>query len=535
MSPGKQMNRMRQFLFVFFLLVLTGFGPDHPAPQEFRQSVLDYARALASRVETASEPQAPLFLRLGGSWEVLFRAYLGGNVLTEGTAAAERLEQALKGAVTSALAKTPPADLNAARFFISLHSWPGTASLVEYQGKACEVAADRVAIRNLSPELIASKIRDQREYLLRQIHPEYHAFFKLYDAKNDVTETRLRTIYTASSLWTFLQMDRFEKDERLENLVRPMADYLLSMQVKSGRHAGAFHYSFDPLKKEKQDRFVVGTSAKTIFTLLKLYELTKEAPYLDAARLAGTWLAGQTQADGQVFPVVKRNAKGKWVQLKKQSFLYSGQTLSALSRLAVATGEGPYKEAASRIAERLLSLAQAADYFVGDGYREPNTVSTSWLVMSLLDYARLAPQPRLEQVISLAVKRLLERQMKDPGDRVRWGLYGDRFTSGNGWVNEVMVEVVRHCRAVGGTGCEEYENALLLSTRWLAQNFYSLENAYAIPNPARALGGAIRSPNDPSVRTDAVCHGANGFIGVLDLLESRASLSAPDELFSDSR
>ena len=49
-------------------------------------------------------------------------------------------------------------------------------------------------------------------------------------------------------------------------------DFLLSMQNKEKKHFGAFHYSIFLENKEKEKKFVVGTSALTIMTLLKLYE-----------------------------------------------------------------------------------------------------------------------------------------------------------------------------------------------------------------------------------------------------------------------
>ena len=146
-------------------------------------------------------------------------------------------------------------------------------SLVSYRGKALEIVGDVTAVRVLSRSLVRKAIIEQKEYLLRQMNPQHHAFYKLYDAKKDHSETTLRTTYTASALWTLLQMHEFKPDKRIASRIRPIADYLLSMQVQEGKGKGAFHYSFDTVTHEKDRRFVVGTTAKTVFTLLELYRI----------------------------------------------------------------------------------------------------------------------------------------------------------------------------------------------------------------------------------------------------------------------
>ena len=169
-------------------------------------------------------------------------------------------------------------------------------------------------------------IIEQKEYLLRQMNPQYHAFYKLYDAKHDRPETRMRTTYTASALWTLLQMHEFKPDPRIAARITPIADYLLSMQVQDGKGKGAFHYSFDTSTKEKELCFV-GSTAKTVFTLLELYRRTGEKRYLTAAQNAGKWLSSRVKRDGRVYPVlVWSKTKKRWSRVSKQSVLYSSET-----------------------------------------------------------------------------------------------------------------------------------------------------------------------------------------------------------------
>jgi len=90
-------------------------------------------------------------------------------------------------------------------------------------------------------------------------------------------------------------------------------------------------------------------------------------------------------------------------------------------------------------------------------------------------------------------------------------------TSGNGWMNEVLVPVYQRCIATRQPRCEQFRANLDRTARWLIQNTYSPENSVQIPNPDRAHGGAIGKEKVEQVRTDALCHAANSLIGMLRL------------------
>ena len=109
-------------------------------------------------------------------------------------------------------------------------------------------------------------------------------------------------------------------------------------------------------------------------------------------------------------------------------------------------------------------------------------------------------------------------------------------TSGNGWINEVMGELHQLCSAEAFTDCNVYKHAVIYTSRWLLQNSYTVANSYAIVNPAVAQGGFIRNLVKSSVRTDAVCHGVNGWIGLMQMLkpDENELLSLPERGFDET-
>ena len=346
--------------------------------------------------------------------------------------------------------------------------------------------------------------------------PERFAFFKRYNSRTDERDTDLRTIYTASSLFTLLEINSAFPDPVIENKIVPMGEFLLMMQEKSGENAGAFHYSYNKKTGSKDNRFVVGTASKTIFTLLLLHQRTADPKYLAAAVAAGNWLMTKVDANGRVNPVARYSKNKKtWIQLKKQSFLYSGQVLSALSRLYKATGNKAYYNKAELIANRFVTHVEKEGAFVGDDFRSPNSVSTSWMVMALTDYAKVNPAASYRRTITRCSAELLERQANDADDAFNNGRVVDLISaSGNGWVNEVMTVLYPFCKKERMPGCDGYKQFIVSSSRWLMQNVYTPVNGYAVKNPANADGGAIPNFLGKIVRTDAVCHGGNSLVGL---------------------
>ena len=514
------------FLLSFFA-VNAAFGANY-----WRQHALDQTRHAAVSALARPPKNLPTTPIPAAPWQLAVQLYENGSVVAQASGAGKNLQQSARiaGQNLAAQGKLTAAQMAKGRWFLTVRGPKVNGSFVSYRGKALEIVGDVTAVRVLSRRLVRQTIIEQKDYLLRQINPQYQAFYKLYDAKNDRPETRLRTTYTASALWTLLQMHEFEPDRRIAARITPIADYLLSMQVQDGKGKGAFHYSFDTVKNEKQLRFVVGSTAKTVFTLLELYRRTGEKRYLTAAQNAGEWLRSRVRLDGRVYPVLVWNeGKQRWSQVSKQSVLYSSETLSALSRLHLASENPRFARAAGRIAERLLTQAMASKFLLGDDFRRPNSISTSWLSMAFLDYAKINPDPKFSDAIFGAAQTLVNLQLKDPTNALDYGRYRDTLaSSGNGWINEVFVQVYMRCLEKRRSDCAGYAESMNRGTRWLIQNIYSPENSYHIPNPLRAQGGSIRDPNEETVRTDAVCHGGNSLVGVLGLRGVTLSLRLPD-------
>ncbi|VEG89683.1 hypothetical protein [Legionella spiritensis] len=502
--------------------------------QTFRDEIIHYVRDVAVG---RTNPDAASFLQnldalwfnhyQSSAWEVYMTVFYKGQVTGEGNGHGNNLVAALKQATESSLSALPAGqltekELEQYRFKVTFDYYPAKLySFIEYGSKGLELTGSRVAVRHMDKVSLQKQIADSQRYLLQSMNPKYHGFFKFYYAGKDQSEELLRTIYSSSSLYTLLELYQYHHDPQLPQYFKPIADFILSNQVVNGPHQGGFYYGFDPKTRKRTGLVVVGTTSKTIFTLLELHRFYPSDPqYLAAAKKGGDWLLTRVRKDGGVIAVA-RMQDGQWRDNEKQSLLYSGQVLSALSRLYAVTRDPRYYDGAKRIAGHFLARVKNEGTLLGDDYRSPNSISTSWVMMSLIDFAKVDQEPVYRETIERLAATLLSRQITDKDDIFNNGRYFDAMTtSGNGWINEVMGVLYDFCRKNRLAHCQRYQTAMLLTGRWLLQNAYNEENTYNIKNPERAIGGFITNFTSSKVRTDAVCHGLNSLVM---LMESAAS------------
>jgi hypothetical protein len=248
--------------------------------------------------------------------------------------------------------------------------------------------------------------------------------------------------------------------------------------------------------------------------------------------MAGGWLTTMVNPDGTLAAALEYKG-GTWNKEKQFSLLYSGQVLSALSRLYAATQDDRYRQSANRIASLFRAkMANADGHVLGDEFREANSVSTSWVAKAMFDYSRIDKTPSDHDIVYRAFDAVLANQVHAPCDPYFDGsIFDDPSSSGTGWVNEVLIDVYQLCREDGRGDCDRYRQAMLRASRWLLQRSYSEQNAFDLKNPAHALGGAIRNYGETIVRTDAVCHGSNSLLGLLAISGDNVHLTLPPPPF----
>jgi hypothetical protein len=494
----------------------------------FRDRVVGFVREVSAGGASVT---CSLPMSLTTPLQVTVWMFQGGATVGRGQSADGSLCVALKDATRRAIAAAGADRERLAQVRFAVELPERDYALVEHEGKGVELSHGLVPVRTLDKAMLRRRIDEGKAYLLRVIDSKLGGVHKYYHAPGDTFEDRLHTIYTASTIFTLIKLHAHDKDERLRQAIDQASRFLLSMQSREPgqRSHGAFHYSFDLRQQEPERKFVVGTTSKSIFTLLELHALTRDEKYLDAARLAADWLLTMLEPDGRVSSHLLQKPDKSWSVSRKESMLYTGQVLSALSRTYRATGDKKYLGAATQTAEYLRSKIASNGCYLGDDYRKPNPISSSWAVLSLLDFVKASDAPEVEEIVFRCARELLGRQIQDAGDVYRYGRWrGSLSSSGNGWLAEVMAEIYLHCEKAGQSGCGRYEEAIVKVIRLLMQYTYAPENTFLVKNPERAIGGVFWNVRDRYVRTDSVCHAMNAYVYMIDHLDDGVLVEVPE-------
>ncbi len=476
-------------------------------------------------------------LEMERDWEVEIIIYHLGQIKERGIGKNTTLSISLEEATRKALDGSLNDEMvKGSRFVISFLS-PIVHSFTIYGRTGYELIEGLVAIRQLDKELISQRIEQAKDYLFRIIDKKNYGTHKYYYALDDNFEKRLHTIYTSSVIYSLLKIYDYNKDENISQYVYNSGEFILSMQNKDidSKCYGAFHYSFYLENKVKENYFVVGTTSKTIFTLLELYNRTGDNKYLESAKLGANWLLTMQNPDGEIISWLK-NINNGWIYSTKESYLYTGQVLSALSRIYKVTEKQEYYNASQKIAQHFAEIIEEEGYYLGDDYRPPNPISSSWVMLSLLDFYKISQDDKYKAIVINCSEFLIHRQKTTKEDLLNFGRWtGSSTTSGNGWLCEVMVEIYKFYKEQNIIGYEIYKENIIKSIMWLIQHSYSEKNSFFIRNPERANGGLIWcfENGDIEVRTDSVCHGVNGYVGIIDDLEDGTLISIPQKSFEE--
>lgn len=497
----------------------------------FRDRTIAFVRQVAAGGDKVT---CDLSLSSKRPFRAVVMGFQEGKQIARGEASDAGLCVALKEATRRAVAAAGGAReaLAGARLVVELPDHrESMVESVERKGKGVELTQGLVPVRSLDKALLAKRIEEGKGYLLRVIDPLQKGVHKYYHAPQDRFENELHTIYTASTALTLLKLHAYKPDERLLRLATEAAGFMMGMQSREvrDRTAGAFFYAFDLERKRPERRLVVGTASKSIFTLIELHGVTKEKKYLESAVIAADWLISMQRPDGSVRSALTGQEGGTWKVQGKESTLYTGQVLSALSRTYRATNNKKYLDAAAQTANLLLARIAKQGCFLGDDYRKPNPISSSWAVLSLLDFVKASGDQRIEQTVFRCADDLVKRQWRRPEDAYRYGRWQRSLSSsGSGWLAEVMSEVFHHCRQKGMAGCDRYKDAVVAAIRQILQYTYGAENSFMVKNPQAAAGGVFWSIRDRYVRTDSVCHAMNAYLNMIGELGDGPLLTLPE-------
>jgi len=263
---------------------------------------------------------------------------------------------------------------------------------------------------------------------------------------------------------TFYDFAKLTGRPEFRDRAKRMAIWLLTLQLESGA------FPIGPLWPEWERKPIIFDTGQIIFGLVRAFEETGEARYLQSARRAGDWLINVQRADGS------------WKKFTSQGLVhtYNVRTAWALLKVWQAGGDIGYCQAARRNLDWSLEQQDPDGWFRNNAFLpedDPLTHTIAYTVEGLLESGQIVDESRYIEAARRAADALLHLQDRDGFLRAK---YGRGWASQLNWSCLTGTAQMALCwfRLYQITGNSAYRRAALDANRYLKQR-QSLQSTIA--------------------------------------------------------
>jgi hypothetical protein len=348
---------------------------------------------------------------------------------------------------------------------------------------------------------------------------------------------------------------------RLNRAAQAGGDYLIRAQKRDG----SFHYNYDPFVESASGRdYNILRHAGAAMALFQLYEATREARYLEAARRAVVYLKSRFQwaREADTLYVLDDDGKAKLganglalitlaMQLRldpksgdqasalrlanlilrmqerdgsfasyytmkgesadRASLYYPGEALLGLVELYSLTGDKRLIEAARR----------GADYLIEIQERMATLPPDAWLMQALEALFVI----KRDTTYAAHAIRLAEAMMREQYTAEGAPLYAGGYRPGVPRATpaasraEGMLAALRLARLTNDGRAARIAEALKLSARFQLAQQFDADNSFYLANPERVVGGFRESLTSARIRIDYVQHNISALLGIAQIVE----------------
>ncbi len=338
---------------------------------------------------------------------------------------------------------------------------------------------------------------------------------------------------------------------------RAGGDYLLRMQKSDG----SFNYSYDPAKDEFDKRtYNILRHAGTVYSLFQLYEATREARFLKAARRAMNFLKTRFRSSHIKNAIYVLDFDGK------AKLGANGLALLATAKQLELDAKSANREDANRLAnmiiamqhrdgsfesyhpvrgdepegsvslyypgeailglvglykidkdKRFLETAQrGADYLVESQRKMDELPPDAWLMQALEALNKIESQQKyINHAIALAEKMISYQYSHEDSLEYAGGFSpGVPRSTPAASRAEGILAAYRMAKAGEDWRTTKLANALKLSARFQLSQQFAGGNKFTLPNPQRAAGGFRESLEVMRIRIDYVQHNISSLLGI---------------------
>lgn len=328
------------------------------------------------------------------------------------------------------------------------------------------------------------------------------SFVYSYRAKTDDVPDKYNVVRHAGTIYSMMELYEVTRDPELLAAAERAIGYL-------GRAALPCSGAASTASCVVEDGYVkLGSNALAIVALAKHAEVTGSARHRELLESLAKWLL-ITQSDDGEFTVHKQ-AMGTG---KRESFVsqyYPGEALLGLLRGA---RDDIWIDAAARGARWLIEVRDR-------GVPIERLNHDHWLLYALDDLHRARPEPIFLRHAERITEAILKSQNRQPA-HLDWlgSYYRPPRSTPTATRTEGLTAAYRLQRDFGDPkAAAEILEAIELGIRFQLQTQFHPESALYLPAPQRALGGFHRSLTNYEIRNDYVQHNISSLLALRRIL-----------------
>jgi hypothetical protein len=345
---------------------------------------------------------------------------------------------------------------------------------------------------------------------LRRMVRDDGSFVYAYEAARDTVPRRYNILRHAGTIYAMMELYEVARDAELLAAAERAIGYLLD-QAKTVQ-AGEHEF----LCIEERGYVKLGGNGLAVVALAKHAAATGERRHLDTMQRLCDWIAVTQEANGR-FAVHKLRVRDLTI-MDFVSTYYPGEALLALVRLHALDGEERWLDAAERGAHYLITVRDR-----GRGLdRLPHD---HWLLYALNDLYRLRPKPLyLQQALRIA-QAVLARQNRGPQEPDwRGSYYRPPRSTPTATRSEALYAAWQLARDFAGDDITaRILEGLKLGVGFQLHTQLRPASVLYLPRPDRCLGAFRRSLTDFEARIDYTQHNLSSLLGLYRILSTTPS------------
>ena len=426
--------------------------------------------------------------------------------------------------------------------------------------------------------LVNSKQEIRRNNILKYLGQSGATFIRKASNSAQLPKYRFRTdsyFLDENGFFPLYRGHRFFSDVSKNDLLsaaRAAGDYLIHAVQPDGK----FVYAYLPKTGEEKTKYNILRHAGTVYSMLELYEITRNSKLLQASKraiayllksakssktgdvetimivengfvkLGGNALAiialtkyTQVTGDQQFLPTATR--LGKWIEtaqvengefyIQKQSYpgnkrtafvseYYPGEALLALVRLHALDGQPHWLGTAEKGAEYLINIRDK-------GLSVAELIHDHWLLYALNELYRDRPKPLYLQHAQKIAAAIVNSQNRRP-EFPDWlgSYYQPPRSTPTATRTEGLLAAYALVRDFGNAQfAGKILEAAKLGIKFQLQTQFRPETALYLKNPRRSLGAFHRSLTNFEIRIDYVQHNISSLLGLYRVLEKSSRVA----------